>query len=184
ALESVLNAESPVRTVGFFGVEGEHLYCCTNCETLSLWHPQDAQRIADYGDIRSLASPGVGSGAGARAGAGAGAEAAMGWGGGGSEAGSGGARAGWGVTVDYAVGCHYEQAQDQLWLVAGGFDGRGVLARVFREGLTPEALLGGGHREQIRAFDWRGESGGGGAGLSVVTGGEDAKVCSWGVPSG
>ncbi|CAN0434512.1 unnamed protein product, partial [Discosporangium mesarthrocarpum] len=45
ALESVLNAESPVRTVGFFGVEGEHLNCCTNCETLSLWHPQAAQRI-------------------------------------------------------------------------------------------------------------------------------------------
>ncbi|CAM9964319.1 unnamed protein product, partial [Choristocarpus tenellus] len=69
ALESVMNAECPVRTVGFYGPHRDHLFCCTNTETLSLWHPQDAQRIADLRDIRAVSRGcGTGSGGGGEAG--------------------------------------------------------------------------------------------------------------------
>lgn len=38
-------------------------------------------------------------------------------------------------------------------------------------GIAPDAVLEGGHTEQIRAFKWMG--------LAIATGGEDAKICSW-----
>lgn len=50
-----MNAECAIRSVGFFGPEGEGVYCCTNTETLSLWHAAGAQRIKDFGDVRALA---------------------------------------------------------------------------------------------------------------------------------
>lgn len=152
----MLNAECPVRSLGFFGPRGEGLYCCTTTESLSLWDPQGAQRIADLGDVRTLARGDSNS----------------------SEMSDcGGASAGtrsWGVPVDCVVGCEYEPDLDRLWLVAGGFEGGGCLASVTRDGIALEAVLGGGHREQIRAFDWTGRS--------MVTGGEDAKLCLWSAP--
>ncbi|CAM9808325.1 unnamed protein product, partial [Choristocarpus tenellus] len=57
------------------------------------------------------------------------------------------------------------------------------LATVTQEGLRPEAVLEGGHKEQIRAFDWQDcLDGQGGGGYSIVTGGEDAKLCVWESP--
>lgn len=54
ALKSVLNVQSPLREVGFFGPAGEGLYCLTGSETMSVWHHDSAQRICDFGDsIRS-----------------------------------------------------------------------------------------------------------------------------------
>lgn len=143
-----------MRNAGFFGPEGECVYCCSNTETLSLWHAADAQRIVDYGDIRalsrgqSLASSGEGN-----------AE---------------GSRGDWGFDVDYIVGCRYEGEGDRLWLVTGGFEGGACLATVSRDSITPEAMLSGGHSEQIRTFDWLEGS--------VATGGEDAKICLWRIP--
>lgn len=43
-------------------------------------------------------------------------------------------------------------------------------------GITPDAVLEAGHTEQIRTFQWMGQA--------MVTGGEDAKICSWRVPGG
>lgn len=100
-----MNAECAVRSVGFFGPEGEGVYCCTNTETLSLWHAAGAQRIKDFGDIRALArgepqQPDAegGDAAGAKEGGGAAGPAAAA---GGKE---------WGVAVDCIVGC-------QVWSV-------------------------------------------------------------------
>lgn len=99
ALDSVMNAECAVRSVGFFGPEGEGVYCCSNTETLSLWHAAGAQRIKDFGDLRALArgEPQADSNGGAAAGADRGGGAA------GPAAAAGGK--GWGVTVDCIVGC-------------------------------------------------------------------------------
>lgn len=157
ALESVMNAECPVRTVGFFGPQREGIYCCSNTETLSLWHAQGAQRITDFGDVRSLAHGDAAECSATATGN------------------SGGRVKGWGVSVDYIVGCRYETQTDRLWLVAGGFGGGACLASVSPDGIAPEGVLERGHREQIRAFDWRGST--------VVTGGEDAKVCLWTAPT-
>lgn len=94
-----MNAECAVRSVGFFGPEGEGVYCCTNTETLSLWHAAGAQRIKDFGDLRALArgEPQAdaegGDAAAAKDGGGAAGPAAAA---GGKE---------WGVAVDCIVGC-------------------------------------------------------------------------------
>ena len=53
ALDSVLNVQTPLRQVGFFGPSFEGVYCLTGSETLSVWHYESAQRICDYGtDVR------------------------------------------------------------------------------------------------------------------------------------
>lgn len=153
-----MNAECAVRSVGFFGPQGEGVYCCTNTETLSLWHASGAQRIKDFGDVRTLArATPPGDAAGAR---GHGAES----------------RGGWGAQVDCIVGCHYEAETDRLRLVTSGFDGGACVATIAPEGIAPEAVLEGGHSEQIRTFDWRGQA--------VFTGAEDAQICLWRVPGG
>lgn len=57
ALDSVLNVQTPLRQVGFFGPSFEGVYCLTGSETLSVWHYESAQRICDYGaDVRQKLS--------------------------------------------------------------------------------------------------------------------------------
>ncbi|CAM9142616.1 unnamed protein product [Ectocarpus sp. 4 AP-2014] len=180
ALDSVMNAECPVRSVGFFGPEGEGVYCCTNTETLSLWHAAGAQRIKDFGDVRALArgenpaDADVGGGDGAIAAAapreGRGVAAAA------RAAAAAAAGEDWGVTVDCIVDCQYDAAADRLRLVTSSYAGGACLATVSPEGITPDAVLEGGHAEQIRTFQWMGRA--------MATGGEDAKICSWRLPGG
>lgn len=57
ALESIINAHCPLRDIGFFGNNGEGLYCLTGSETMSLWYHNSLQclRNFDY-DIRSYLS--------------------------------------------------------------------------------------------------------------------------------
>ena len=62
ALSSVLNVGTPLRDVGFFGPSGEGLYCLTGSETMSVWHPDSAQRICDFGDVRARLGDSAGMG--------------------------------------------------------------------------------------------------------------------------
>lgn len=155
ALDSVMNAECAVRTVGFFGPQSEGIFCCTNTESLSLWHAAGAQRIVDFGDVRALAR----------------GEEDTSTDGGDEER---QARQKWGVAVDGIVGCRYEAGADRLRILTSGFEGGACVATVSPGGIVPEAVLEGGHAEQVRAFDWQGQT--------IVTGGEDAKVCVWRAP--
>lgn len=52
ALQGVLNTDTPLRDVGFFGPSYEGVYCLTGSETLSVWHHESAQRICDFGGIQ------------------------------------------------------------------------------------------------------------------------------------
>lgn len=54
ALKSVMNAQTSIRQVGFFGPNLEGIYCMTGSETMSLWSWESAQCLADYSDIRGL----------------------------------------------------------------------------------------------------------------------------------
>jgi WD40 repeat protein len=57
ALKSVLNVQTPLREVGFFGPSLEGVYCLTGSETMSVWHHDSAQRICDFGlDLRTQLS--------------------------------------------------------------------------------------------------------------------------------
>lgn len=52
ALESIINVESAVTTIGFFGPQRENIFCLTGTETLDLWNLQTAERIHHYDRIR------------------------------------------------------------------------------------------------------------------------------------
>ncbi|CAH0517699.1 unnamed protein product [Peronospora belbahrii] len=52
ALESILNVESAVTTLGFFGQQKENIYCLTGTETLDLWNIWTAQRLHHYNTVR------------------------------------------------------------------------------------------------------------------------------------
>lgn len=56
ALKSVMNVQSPLREVGFFGPSLEGIFCLTGSETFSVWHYDSAQRIVDFGDMRTMLS--------------------------------------------------------------------------------------------------------------------------------
>lgn len=53
ALKSILNVESPIRQIGFFGPNLEGIYCLTGSETISLWSWDTAQCIMTDHNIRS-----------------------------------------------------------------------------------------------------------------------------------
>lgn len=98
--------------------------------------------------------------------------------------------------LDYLIGCEYNPAADQLWLLAGNNAG-GVgffpVAEPRRgSGEQPQSqqqqqqqqqplfgppaavLPGGGHTDVVRSMLWPGA-----AGSLCVTGGEDSKICVW-----
>lgn len=52
AIESILNAESAITTVGFFGPQNENIFCLTGSETLDLWNLWTAERLHHYDTIR------------------------------------------------------------------------------------------------------------------------------------
>jgi WD repeat-containing protein 89 len=52
ALKSVMNVQTSLRHVGFFGPNLEGVYCLTGSETVSLWNWESAQCVANCSDIR------------------------------------------------------------------------------------------------------------------------------------
>lgn len=57
ALKSVLNIQSPLREVGFFGPCMEGVYCLTGNESVSVWHHESAQPLCNFGDnVRDVLS--------------------------------------------------------------------------------------------------------------------------------
>eukprot|EP00160_Parvularia_atlantis_P021312 Unigene9194_Nuclearia_a/m.28099 Unigene9194_Nuclearia_a/g.28099 ORF Unigene9194_Nuclearia_a/g.28099 Unigene9194_Nuclearia_a/m.28099 type:complete len:457 (+) Unigene9194_Nuclearia_a:438-1808(+) len=56
SLESVLNTGQNVSRLGFFAPASELLYCTTNVETVEAWHPMQAKKLHDYGDLRAASA--------------------------------------------------------------------------------------------------------------------------------
>ncbi|CEG35471.1 WD40 repeat protein [Plasmopara halstedii] len=52
AIESILNVESAVTTIGFFGPQRENIFCLTGTETIDLWNIWTAERLHHYDTIR------------------------------------------------------------------------------------------------------------------------------------
>lgn len=55
-LESVMNVETSIAKLGFFGQMNQKLWCLTHIETLSIWDWKDTKREVNFEDARSLAS--------------------------------------------------------------------------------------------------------------------------------
>jgi WD40 repeat protein len=56
AVLSILNTDSPLRRVGFFGPNLEGIYALSNIETASFWHYPSAQRLGYFSSIREQIS--------------------------------------------------------------------------------------------------------------------------------
>ncbi|KAL9187731.1 hypothetical protein ACHAXT_006109 [Thalassiosira profunda] len=160
ALLSVLNIGAPLRDVGFFGPSLEGLYALTGNETMSVHHWDSAQKVSDVGGmgLRGLLSDAVDTLAGKKSNADAMDE---------------------GRAVEYLVGCTWASvatSSPALYLLAGNSEGDGYVFQIDADRITPLMHLKGGHRGCIRDFCWIDDGSGG---RTLVTGGEDARLCEW-----
>jgi len=157
ALLSVLNVEAPLRNIGFFGpatntncgnkhIVSPGIWCLTGNETMSIWHWDAAQRMCSYGgtDIRTNLTTI-----------------------------SNNESSGFG-SIDYLVGCHWFEEQQQLALVAGSSNGNAAIFDVCNDGsFSLHGALCRGHMGCVRGFDFAEGA------RSIITGGEDARLCEW-----
>eukprot|EP00271_Cylindrocystis_brebissonii_P012020 TRINITY_DN30062_c0_g1_i1.p1 TRINITY_DN30062_c0_g1~~TRINITY_DN30062_c0_g1_i1.p1 ORF type:complete len:514 (-),score=63.45 TRINITY_DN30062_c0_g1_i1:355-1896(-) len=203
ALQSVLQVDTSIARIGFYGKLASKLWCLTNIETLSLWDLDQSERLGEVPNTRERASKRVAK-----------------WS---SRAENGTATAtaeGGSSQVDYLIECHGapEEANDSLWLMAGSNSGA-VWSLPVRlpdkvpdevddasdilppstspssTSITSTAKLGlprlalvGGHSDVVRTIrpTPTSRSGGmdgwgdlGGEGVVCWSGGEDGKICSW-----
>ncbi|KAL4572114.1 hypothetical protein LXL04_018883 [Taraxacum kok-saghyz] len=56
SMQSVINVETSIGKVGFFGREYEKLWCLTHIESLSIWDLKESTKEADFKEARLLAS--------------------------------------------------------------------------------------------------------------------------------
>jgi WD40 repeat protein len=167
AVVAILPAESAVSKLGFFGPGAEGLWCLTGTETMSLWDISSASRLGEFQAIRDH----IGAHYSDAALAAAALQAAA------TTYGVAGVDLGAAPTLlraDYLVGCAYDSFTNELILLAGNHDGTLHLLDVKPDVVTPLSVLVGGHVSCVRGFDWGAES--------LVTGGEDARLCTWRAP--
>jgi hypothetical protein len=81
------------------------------------------------------------------------------------------------VPMDYVIDCQYDQPTNSLFLLTGTYSGNMNILSVERTGITPVFELHGGHSSIIRCFDWNVSA------KSIVTGGEDGRLCLWAIKS-
>lgn len=85
-----------------------------------------------------------------------------------------------GLGVDYLVDCFGPANSNDIYLLAGTFDGKGVVAQMLPTGFNKLGSVEGGHTAQIRcssaAFAVTAE---GAPAVRLTTGGEDARLCKW-----
>ena len=81
------------------------------------------------------------------------------------------------------VDCFYDAASNALCLLAGSYGGHGTLAVVEPAALHVCGELRAGHTATVRCAAYvPGAAGAGaGAGARLFTGGEDARLCAWGL---
>ena len=155
ALQRVLSVGSSVAKVGWFGSQGSSIWATTCTEDASLWNWADGERLAGppaQGTRSALEQAWLPVAS--------------------SVAGCG--------PVTYCCGCAWDPHGDTLVLLAGTQGG--VLAAwpltAGADGTLavhpPAAVLAGGHTDVVRAATWLGPSG-----STLVTGGEDGRLCVW-----
>ncbi|CAG8443118.1 17870_t:CDS:2 [Acaulospora morrowiae] len=56
-LSGVINSSSSISKAGYFGSDGEYVYCLTHTETFSLWGASECNLLCDFGDVRQSSVP-------------------------------------------------------------------------------------------------------------------------------
>jgi WD repeat-containing protein 89 len=80
--------------------------------------------------------------------------------------------------VDYLVEAFSPPNSNDIYLLAGLHSGNGVVAKVEPDRCSLFGVLEGGHAATIRCAS-AGYGGITGGGFSIITGGEDARLCNW-----
>ncbi|ORX60300.1 WD40 repeat-like protein [Hesseltinella vesiculosa] len=75
--------------------------------------------------------------------------------------------------VDYAIDCLFDQTTSRLYLATGNNNGDVSLFHVNINELQRCQVLSGGHTDVVRSIYWNHTS------QSILTGGEDGKMCAW-----
>ena len=164
AVLNVFNTESPVTTLGVFGAnKSPRIYCTSSLETLTLWDIATGDRIGLFDQVRTTDAGTVSSG-----------KLSV-------EAGSGG-------SVDYLIGCQWDERTQQLLLLTGAHSGvvhisavevstvavdspGGFKLRRLHSLPCRETQPSVGHAGDVRCFHWGGDR--------FLTGGEDGGICAW-----
>ena len=56
SIQTIINAESSIKEIGFFGPEKKGLFCLTGTETLDIWNLETSERYHHHSNIRGVAS--------------------------------------------------------------------------------------------------------------------------------
>ncbi|XP_066290396.1 WD repeat-containing protein 89-like isoform X2 [Branchiostoma lanceolatum] len=168
AVENVLNTESSVSRIGWYGPNSDKLYCVTHVETLQLWDADEADQIGNFEDIKDYSGKELDHHApvatikhmkdkevATETDDGTKKSSALG--------------------PDYLVDCYWDAQQQKLLLAGGLHSGRLNVYKVKRKKKTLKPLysLGDGHLSTIRCLHWQDKT------QSLVTGGEDGLLCLW-----
>ena len=158
-MTAVHHNRAPVSSLGFFGpAPSSHLFVLSSLETLSIWDlANEGACLATHDKLRRETDMLE------------------------DEETSGGANTGGGGDgIDYLVGCQYDKSANRLYLLAGEHSGTLHLLAVEQAAVVALASLrggaAGGHVSDVRCFHWGANS--------LLTGGEDARLCSWGAGAG
>jgi len=165
ALLSILNINTPLRNIGFFGPRYEGIFALTGNESLSVHDWDSAQLVSNvHGmELRSVLCAAVDSLVGKK-----------------NDMSSDAMSDGTNNTIDYLIGCTWSDlststtspsSSPALYLLAGNNQGDGYIFRMDVNQITPVIHLKGGHRGCIRDFCWSSNR--------LITGGEDARLCEW-----
>ena len=168
ALLSILNINTPLRNIGFFGPRYEGIFALTGNESLSVHDWDSAQLVSNvHGmELRSVLCSAVDSLVGKKNDMSSSSDATM--------------SDGTNNTIDYLIGCTWSDLSSStssvasspaLYLLAGNNQGDGYIFRMDVNQITPVIHLKGGHRGCIRDFCWSSNR--------LITGGEDARLCEW-----
>ena len=167
ALLSILNINTPLRNIGFFGPNYEGIFALTGNESLSVHDWDSAQLVSNvHGmELRGVLCTAVDRLVGKKMND-MSSDATM--------------SDGMNNTIDYLIGCTWSDlststtspsSSPALYLLAGNNQGDGYIFRMDVNQITPVIHLKGGHRGCIRDFCWSSNR--------LITGGEDARLCEW-----
>ncbi|XP_078688689.1 WD repeat-containing protein 89-like isoform X1 [Branchiostoma floridae x Branchiostoma belcheri] len=169
AVENVLNTESSVSRIGWYGPNTDKLYCVTHVETLQLWDTDEADQIGNFEDIKDYSGKELDHHAPVATIKHMKDKEVT------TETDDVTRKSNTLGAVDYLVDCLWDAQQQKLLLAGGLHSGRLNVYKVKRKKKTLKPLysLGDGHLSTIRCLHWQDKT------QSLVTGGEDGLLCLW-----
>eukprot|EP01135_Chromosphaera_perkinsii_P009054 Nk52_evm1s1591 gene=Nk52_evmTU1s1591 len=155
----VLNSESSVSKIGFFGgsvtangtcTTHDYIYCISHTSAFNIWNAQTSAQLAAIPPAACfMALPSLDGNVD---------EDAV-------------------AHYDYLVDCFFDPLVGRLYAVGGFYNGDATLLHVNRERFTKVRDLKGGHTDTVRCFDWT--SGAAPSPSMLFTGGEDNCLTLW-----